>query len=305
MSISAALGPEREVRLPQGVVRYRERGEGRAILFIHGFVTNGDLWRNVVPALCEHHRCITPDWPLGSHSVAMEPGADLSPPGLVELIASFLEELELDDVVVVGNDTGGALAQMLVTARPERVGALVLTPCDSFRNFPAWWSQPLRPLARSPALMRVGARLLQSRRFQRLPLVYGWVAKRPFPPQIARSFVEPGNRDAGVRRDFAKAFLATRPAQTLEAARKLPSFGKPALVVWQSERGLIYPVRHGRRLAELLRAPLELVDDSYIYVPEDRPDRLAGLISDFLASEPASRQSAIRRSIPSMPDQRT
>jgi pimeloyl-ACP methyl ester carboxylesterase len=215
----------------------------------------------------------------------MEPDADLSPPGLVGLIAEFLEKLDLNDVVVVGNDTGGALAQMLVTTRPERVGALVLTPCDSFRNFPAWWSQPLRPLARSQALMRVGAKLLRSRRFQRLPLVYGWVVKRHFPPEIADSFVEPGNRDPGVRRDFAKAFRATRPAQTLEAAGKLPFFGKPALVVWQSERGLIYPLRHGRRLAELLRARLEVVDDSYIYVPEDRPERLAELISDFLGSE--------------------
>jgi len=287
MSTSEALGRAREVRLPEGVVRYRERGEGRPIVFIHGFVTNGDLWRKVVPGLCGHYRCVTPDWPLGSHSVAMEPDADLSPPGLVELIAAFLEKLDLDDVVVVGNDTGGALAQMLVTTRPERVGALVLTPCDSFRNFPAWWSQPLRPLARSPALMRAGAKLLRSRRFQRLPLVYGWVVKRHFPPEIADSFVEPGNRDPGVRRDFAKAFRATRPAQTLEAASKLPSFGKPALVVWQSERGLIYPLRHGRRLAELLRARLEVVDDSYIYVPEDRPERLVELISDFLDSEAA------------------
>ncbi len=287
MSISEGLGVEREVRLPQGVVRYRERGEGRAILFIHGFVTNGDLWRKVVPGLSGQHRCITPDWPLGSHSVAMDPGADLTPSGLVDLIAEFLERLDLDDVVVVGNDTGGALAQMLVTTRPERVGALVLTPCDSFRNFPAWWSQPLRPLARSPRLMGLGAKLLRSRRFQRLPLVYGWVVKRHFPPEIADSFVEPGNRDPGVRRDFAKAFRATRPAQTLEAASKLASFGKPALVVWQSERGLIYPLRHGRRLAELLGAHLTVVDDSYIYVPEDRPERLAELISDFLGSEAA------------------
>jgi pimeloyl-ACP methyl ester carboxylesterase len=292
MSISEALGTEREVRLPQGVVRYRERGEGRAILFIHGFVTNGDLWRKVVPGLSGQYRCITPDWPLGSHSVAMDPGADLTPSGLVELIAEFLEQLDLDDVVVVGNDTGGALAQMLVTTRPERVGALVLTPCDSFRNFPAWWSQPLRPLARSPRLMGLGARLLRSRRFQRLPLVYGWVVKRPFPPEIASSFVEPGNRDPAVRRDFAKAFRATRPAQTLEAAAKLPTFGKPALVVWQSERGLIYPLRHGRRLAELLRAPLEVVDDSYIYVPEDRPDRLAELLSDFVGSVAPSASAA-------------
>jgi pimeloyl-ACP methyl ester carboxylesterase len=95
--------------------------------------------------------------------------------------------------------------------------------------------------------------------------------------------VEPGLRDAGVRRDFGKAFSSTRPAQTLEAAELLPRFDKPALVVWSTERTRIYPLAHGERLARLLGAPLELVDDSYIYVPEDQPQRLAELLGEFLA----------------------
>src|SRR5919107_2714406 len=105
MSVAEALGRTQEVRLPQGVVRYRERGEGRPIVFLHGFVTNGDLWRKVVPALCEDYRCIAPDWPLGSHSVPMDPDADLSPPALATLIHEFLASLDLTDVVLVGNDT--------------------------------------------------------------------------------------------------------------------------------------------------------------------------------------------------------
>lgn len=89
-------------------------------------------------------------------------------------------------------------------------------------------------------------------------------------------------RDARIRRDFGKAFSSTHPSQTLAAAAALPSFGKPALVVWCTERTLIYPARHARRLAELLDARLEWVEDSYVYVPEDRPERLAGLIAEFL-----------------------
>jgi pimeloyl-ACP methyl ester carboxylesterase len=280
--ISPLLGEERSVRLSAGTIRYRERGSGRPVVFVHGFLTNGDLWRNVVPRLVGSCRCITPDWPLGSHTVAMEPGADLTPHGIARLIAEFLEELDLDDVVLVGNDTGGALAQMVATRHPERLGALVLTPCDAFSNFPAWWSKPLRPIGRFPRLMRVVGLPLRARRVQRLPLVYGWVVKRHPPPEIASGWVEPGLRDSGVRRDFGKAFAATRPAQTLEAARRLPEFGKPALVVWSTERTRIYPLAHGERLAQLLGAPLELVDDSYIYVPEDRPERLAELIDGFV-----------------------
>ena len=283
MSISAELGDERSVRLPAGTVRYRQRGEGRPVVFVHGFLTNADLWRGVVPPLAESCRCIAPDWPLGSHTVAMDPGADLTPHGIARLIADFLEALDLDDVVLVGNDTGGALAQMVATRHAERLGALVLTPCDAFSNFPAWWSKPLRPIGRSPRLMRLVGLPLRSRRVQRLPLVYGWVAKRHPPPDIAAGWVEPGLRDEGVRRDFGKAFSSTRPSQTLEAARLLPRFGKPALVVWSSERTRIYPLAHGERLARLLGAKLELVDDSYIYVPEDQPKRLAAMLGEFLA----------------------
>jgi pimeloyl-ACP methyl ester carboxylesterase len=126
---------------------------------------------------------------------------------------------------------------------------------------------------------------LRSRRVQRLPLVYGWVSKTPFPPAIARSYVGNGLRDAGVRRDFGRAFRATRARQTMEAARRLHRFDRPALVVWQTEKARIYPLAHGRRLADLLpQGRLELVDDSYIYVPEDQPERLAGLIAEFLAA---------------------
>jgi pimeloyl-ACP methyl ester carboxylesterase len=274
------VSEQRSVRLSAGTIRYVDEGAGRPIVFVHGFLTNGKLWRKVVPPLVEAgFRCIVPDWPLGSHTIAMDPDADLSPPALARLIDELLTSLDLDDVILVGNDTGGALAQMLAARNPDRLGMLVLTPCDAFRNWPAWWSKLLRPIGYSERAMKVIGTPLRRHAVQRLPFVYGWVVKRHPPEEIMRGWIEPGLRDVGVRRDFGKAFRATRVKQTLEAARALPHFGKPALVVWQTERTFIYPVRHGRRLAELLRAPLELVDDSYVYVPEDRPERLAELIA--------------------------
>ena len=271
-----------EVALPAGTLHVESAGSGRPVVFIHGFLTNALLWRKVIPRVADGgFRCLAPDWPLGSHRRAMKPDADLSPWGLASVIASFLERLDLRDVVLVGNDTGGALAQMVVARHPERVGALVLTPCDAFRNWPAWWSKPLRPVGRSASLMWLLGQPLRFRAVQRLPFVYGWVCKRHPPREVWRSWIEPGLADAGVRRDFGKAFSAARSSQTLEAAAALPSFRGRSMVVWSRERARIYPAAHARRLAELLDARLEWVEDSYIYVPEDQPERLASLIVDF------------------------
>src|SRR5215467_16112499 len=98
MAVSADLGEQSEVRLPQGIIRYRERGQGSPIVFVHGLLTNGDLWRKVVPLLAREHRCITPDWPLGSHEIPLQPTADLSTPGLGALVAAFITEVGLRDV---------------------------------------------------------------------------------------------------------------------------------------------------------------------------------------------------------------
>ena len=102
MAISEALGQQHEVQLPQGTVRYRERGTGEPIVFVHGALVNADLWRKVVPELAKDFRCIAPDLPLGSHTPAMNADADLSPIGNARLIADFLEALGLERVTLVG-----------------------------------------------------------------------------------------------------------------------------------------------------------------------------------------------------------
>src|SRR5262245_12567970 len=129
MSTSADLGQQKQIRLDQGTIGYRERGKGRPIVCVHGYLVNGDLWRRVVPKLSDEFRRITPDWPMGSHSIAMDEDADLTPPAMADLISEFIERMGLSDVVLVANDSGGAISQLVVTRHPERIGALVLTPC--------------------------------------------------------------------------------------------------------------------------------------------------------------------------------
>ncbi len=282
MSTSPALGETKEVRLPQGTLRYRERGSGRAIVFIHGLLVNGDLWRKVVPAIAANHRCIVPDLPLGSHGLALEPDADLTVPGLARLIADFLEALDLEDVVLVANDTGGALSQITITEYPERVGALVLTSCDAFDNFLPALFAPLLAMARVPSLLGLIARALQFRPLRRLPLAFGWLAKRPIDQPFEDGYLRPIVDDLDVRRDCAKVMRSIHPRFTLRAAEKLGNFTAPVLLAWARE-DRFFPVAHAERLAALFpNATLELIDDSYTFVSEDQPERLAEVMLRFL-----------------------
>ncbi|MCW2989014.1 MAG: alpha/beta hydrolase, partial [Solirubrobacterales bacterium] len=145
----------KEIDLPAGRIRYREAGSGRPIVFVHGYLVDGRLWDGVVDRLSDRYRCIAPDWPIGAQQIAMKPDADLTPPGVAATIASFLQALDLEDVTIVGNDSGGAMSQVLVTRHPERIGRLVLTNCDTYENFPPGPFKAMPPIAKLPGGMSV------------------------------------------------------------------------------------------------------------------------------------------------------
>lgn len=273
-----------QVRLSQGTLDYVEAGSGAPVVFVHGLLVNADLWRAVVPAVAESgFRCLAPDWPLGSHRRPMAAHADLTPPGVAKLIAEFLAELDLRDVLVVANDTGGAITQILMANHPERIAGVVLTPSDAFEHFFPPIFAPLPRLARVPGTMRVLAAALRSRFVRSLPIGFGWVAKRPVPLEAVHSYIDPVWESAGVRRDLRKFLRAVDKRYTLEAAEKLRGFERPVLLAWASEDRL-FPVSLARRLSDVLPdATLSEIGDSYTFVPEDRPDTLSALITGFAA----------------------
>lgn len=271
-----------EVHLPQGTIRYRDEGSGDPLLFVHGVVVNGDLWRKVVPPLAKDFRCIVPDWPLGSHSAPMRADADLSPPGLARLIADFVEALELDSVVLVGNDTGGALAQIVAAEHPDRVRRLVLASCDVYERFFPPVFKPFKAAGFVPGSIWLMGQALRARRVQRLPVAFGWVAKRHPDPETIESYLGPGRASRGIRRDLHKVLRGVDPRHTLAAAEKLAAFRRPVLLAWATEDRL-FPVEYARRLAASLPdATLEEIEDSYTFVPEDQPERLADAIAAFV-----------------------
>ena len=273
-----------EVGLPQGRIRYREAGNGEPIVLVHGLLTNAELWREVIPRLAADFRVIAPDWPLGSHRLALARGTDLTPPGLARLIADFLTALELDGVTLVGNDTGGALCQLVAVNHPERLGRLVLTPCDAYENFLPPAFRPLQVLARVPGAVAMIVNSMRLPAARRAPLAFGWVSKRA-DAALTRSWIEPALASREIRREVAEVLKGISPRYTLEAAERFGDFAKPVLLAWAPE-DRFFKLSYGERLAQdFPNARLELIEDSYTFVPIDQPQRTAELIAAF-AREP-------------------
>ena len=291
--MSDASPTAREIRLPAGTIRYRDGGSGEPIVFAHGLLVDGTLWRKVTPQLDRDFRCIVPDLPLGSHRVAMEPGADLSPPGVARILAEFIEALDLEGVTLVGNDTGGAIAQLVATRRPERIGRLVLTPCDAYENFLPPFFRPLQCAARVPGLLTAMVQPMRLGFLQRTPLGFGLVISRPnMDPEVMHSWLRPFLSDAGVRRDTAKFLRAVSSRYTIEAAERLPEFDRPALIAW-TPRDRVFPLRYGERLAAAIpNSRLVEISGSRGFMPEDQPERLAEEIAGFIGATSGTPSSS-------------
>ncbi|MFF7643858.1 alpha/beta fold hydrolase [Streptomyces canus] len=277
----AALGPVKDVELPDGIIRYHETGDGPPIVFVHGIIANADVWRGVVARLRDRYRCITPDWPLGGHTQPMRPGTDFTLFGLADLVRRTTAALDLAAPALVGNDTGGAVCQAVAARHPESIGSLVLTPSDAFDNFLPLPIRHLQLFGRTPAGLKVLAETLRLRAVQRLPIAFGLLTRRPIPADIMASYTGPLRDHPAIRRDFARLVRAISPAFTREAAEGLRTFPHPALIAWARQN--FFPLAHGERLAGLIPdARLRVIEDSGPFVTEDQPEQTAALIEEFL-----------------------
>lgn len=286
MAISETLGELHTLELADGRIEYRIRGQGPTLVFLHGILANGDVWRGVVAELAADHRCVVPDWPLGAHRLGMRPGTDFSLPGLARMVEQFLVEAELDHVVLIANDTGGAVAQHVVADHPQRIAGLVLTPCDAFDNFVPPPIRHLRLFGRTPWGLWILAQALRFRFVQRLPIAFGLLTERPIPDLVMRSYTGPLREHASTRRDFASLVREISPRYTLAVAPRLARFGRPALMLWARERRRFFPLAHAHRLATILPdARVEVIEDSGPFVTEDQPVAVAAAIRRFVAEQ--------------------
>ena len=283
----------KHVDLSAGRIRYRDVGEGPPIVFVHGLLVDGQLWREVTPPLEGSFRCIVPDWPLGAHTIPLKPDADVSPPALARLITEFLEKLDLRDVTLVANDTGGALTQIAMTQGPtDRIARVVLTSCDAFDNFLPPMFKGLQVLARFQPALTAFVQPLRLRPLRRLPIAFGWLTKRPIPREVEDPWVMTPLTRREVRRDVARVLRAIDSRHTEQAAEKLGSFEKPVLLAWSTE-DKVFPFEHAKRLADLLPdARVEEVRDAYSFSPVDQPARIAELVGEFAGAGASSSRAA-------------
>ena len=275
----------RQIELSAGIVEYEDTGgDGPIVVLLHGLLMDGSLWDAVVATLSAGHRCVVPTLPLGAHRRPVRPDADLSLPGIARLVAEFLDRLDLRDVTLVGNDTGGALVQLVMVDGAARVGRVVLASCEAFDNFPPGLTG--RTLVRTgklpPWAFALFMQQMRLRPARRLPIAFGWLTRRG--DATTARWMRPVMTRPEIRRDTLRVLRAAAADQGFlrSAAERLPGFDRPVLVVWASG-DRVMPPEHGRRLAELLPGGrLVEVEDSYTLIPLDQPARFARLVSDFV-----------------------
>jgi pimeloyl-ACP methyl ester carboxylesterase len=279
----------RTVETPHGSVRVCDTGgPGTPLLLIHALLVDGDLYSELVPLLvAQGHRCLIPEMPLGAHEVPLNPDADLTPPGLAELLVEILDALEVELVDLVGVDTGGALSQLLMAHHRERVGRVVLTACDAYEVFPPRIFRVLLAPLRAPGGLWMSAQLGKLR----------WVRGLTTPRPVTHSEVSDATvkrwttpmLTTGVRHDLRKVIRGMHSRYTLAAAEANKDFPNPVLIAWGDDDRL-FPYRLAERLAaDLPHATLTTLTDCAAFAALDQPAELARLIHDHVSVSPAAQ----------------
>jgi pimeloyl-ACP methyl ester carboxylesterase len=275
--------------LPHGTVQYRLAGPADAatppVVFVHGFLVNASLWSRTADALAAAGvRSYAPDWPLGSHTIPLGSAADQSPRGIARQVIAFIKALELDDVTLVGNDTGGAICQFLLDTDASRIGRVVLTNCDAFTNFPPAPFGQLFKAFRSPGAIRALLAPMRATAVRHSPAGFGLLVRQPLDADQTRAWVEPCLSDQAIRQDVARFAKQVDPQDLNAASNNLGSFGGQALLVWGTG-DRFFKLDYAQRLRSTFAdARLVEIERGRTFIPHDEPDRLAHEIAAFQAA---------------------
>ncbi|MGB6208773.1 alpha/beta fold hydrolase [Mycobacterium sp.] len=265
-----------ELALTQATIEYQEFGPQDSahppVLFIHGILVDGQLWRAVAEELGRRgYRCIVPTLPLGSHTIPVRDASVLSLAGVAELINDAIVALDLSDVTLVGSDTGGGLCQLVVDAHPDRIGRLVLTNCDAFDKCPPAPFDLVFAALRGPVSIKALMGPMRLGALRRSPLGYGLLINQP-DPNMTADWLQPCLKDSRICRDLAALLRQVAKTDLTDVATRLPRFNKPVTLVWgQADR--CFTPSLGRRLAGVFsNGKLIEVPDAKTFVALDNPE---------------------------------
>ena len=277
-----------QVALEQATIEYRVLGPEDSphppVVFVHGILVDSRLWDRVADGLARlGFRCYLPNWPLGSHTIPVNEGAELSPQAVATMIRDFLDKLGLSDVTLVGSDTGGGLCQLVIDAYPDHVGRLVLTNCDAFDKFSPFPFNLVFALLRGPISIKVLFEQMRLKALRHSPLGFGLLVNPD--PQLTASWLEPGRTDVRIRRDLARLLRAVAKTHLTDVSTRLPGFTRPVTIVW-GQRDRAFTPSLGRRLAALFpNSTLIEVPGARTFVSLDNPSSVIDAVATISASK--------------------
>jgi pimeloyl-ACP methyl ester carboxylesterase len=262
------------VRTPFGDIAYREAGEGPAALFIHGVFLNADLWRHQLAGLADLRRCIAVDLLAHGQSPCPPAGRELTLSLQADMLLAVLDALGIDSADVVGNDSGGSVAQLIVARAPQRVRTLTLTNCEAHDNFPPAAFASVHQMAREGTLASGLAALAVHPALGRAAMASGLEHPERFSDETVLGYFAPfASAD---KAEAVQGYVARMDSSVTVAIRDdLAAFLHPTLIVWGTADEF-FPVRWARWLAATIPGTVRCVEvqGAKLLFPTERPETL-------------------------------
>jgi len=282
-----AAAPVRDVRHARtsfGDIAYSEQGTGPAALFVHGVFLNGYLWRHVAEQLSDVRRCITVDL-LAHGETRTASGCDLTFSAQADMLAEFCEALQLDQVDLVGNDSGGGIAQIFATRYPDKLRSMTLTNCDVHDNCPPQAIEPLLNVLRQGQMTGFGKAMLANADVARRALGAGYEFPERLSPETIQTYLQPlfGTEERAqlLERLLQTCFLAPE-CHSAFVLQGLSDFRTPTLVVWGTA-DIFFDVKWAEWLRNTIPGTREVVmlEGAKLFFPEERPHELVHALLRF------------------------
>ena len=271
-----------KVEVAGNTIEYQDLGKGKPIVFIHGAFSSGKTWRKVIPELSENFRCIVPEWPFGGHKIPIANKLDFSPNGIADLVAGFLRALELGDVIIVANDTGGAYAQVFTAKYGRKVSHLILSNCEGFEIFPPKKFKSLQSMVKVPGYLWLLSKVFSFKPSLKWDMTFGLLSHSLSKEELFDFYVKHFVENALIRNDFKELAIEWHPKYTENAAKELDAFDKPVLILWGIDDSELFPIELGKRLNAIFsNSTFVEIEKSKTYVQEDRPQDFVANIERF------------------------